>query len=252
VADDLAQGAAPLAGRRILVTGASGGIGAAVARRVVADGAQVALLARRPDRLAELVSQLGAGATAVECDVTDQDALATAVIAAATAMDGIDALVVNAGAAHMGHVATGDPAVWRQVIELNLVSCLNTVRFGLDHVASVPADIVFIGSTAARRPMEATGIYSATKTGIAAAAESLRLELGPRGIRVCLLEPGRVDTDIGVNALIEAGGRHGSMGSDFDPLAATDVADVVGFVLSRPANLAMNAVVVRPVGQAGP
>ncbi len=149
----------------------------------------------------------------------------------------------------MGHIATGDPVIWREFIELNLIACLSTVRYGLDHIAAAPADIVLIGSTAARRPSEATGIYAASKTAVAAAAESLRLELGSRSIRVCLLEPGRVDTEIGQNARLEPGGRHGTMGSGFTPLTAEEVAEVVAFVLSRPANLALNTVVLRPVGQ---
>jgi NADP-dependent 3-hydroxy acid dehydrogenase YdfG len=241
-----------LTGRRVLVTGASTGIGAAVARRVVAAGGAAALLARRADRLSELVSELGDRASAIPCDVTDQTHLETAVAEAAAAMGGIDAIVANAGAAHMGHIATGDPAVWREFIELNVIACLSTVRYCLDHIAAAPADIVLVGSTAAHRPTEATGIYAASKTAIAAAAESLRLELGSRGIRVCLLEPGRVDTDIGQNARLEPGGRHGTIGSDFTPLTAEEVAEVVAFVLSRPANVALNTVVLRPVGQGLP
>lgn len=246
------QIAAPLTGRRVLVTGASGGIGAAVARRVVAAGASTALLARRADRLAELASELGSAATPIPSDVTDDASLRSAVTRAAEEMGGIDAIVANAGAAHMGHIATGDPALWREFIELDLLSCLSTVRYGLDHVTSAPADVVLVGSTAARRPMEATGIYAAAKSAVAAAAESLRLEVGSRGIRVCLLEPGRVDTEISQNARLEPGGRHGSMGSSFVPLTAEEVAEVVEFVLSRPANLALNTVVLRPVAQAAP
>jgi NADP-dependent 3-hydroxy acid dehydrogenase YdfG len=244
--------AAPLAGRRVLITGASGGIGAAVARAVSAAGATVALLARRADRLSSLASELGDGATAIPCDVTDDGALRVAVNRAAQALGGLDAIVANAGAAHMGHIATGDPAVWREFIDVNLLACLGTVRYGLDHVTTAPADIVLVGSTAARRPLEGTGIYAAAKTAVAAAAESLRLELGPRGIRVCLLEPGRVDTDIGVHARLEPGGRHGSMGSAFVPLTAAEVADCVVFVLGCPANLAVNNMVLRPVAQAAP
>ena len=241
-----------LSGRRVLVTGASGGIGAAVARRVVDGGGAVALLARRADRLQALAAELGERATAIACDVTKPLLLSTAVANAAEAMGGLDGIVANAGAAHMGHIATGDPEIWREFIELNLIACLSTVRYGLDHIASGAADIVLIGSTAAHRPSEATGIYAASKTAVAAAAESLRLEVGFRGIRVCLMEPGRVDTEIGQNARLEAGGRHGTMGSGFTPLTAEEVADVVAFVLSRPANLALNAVVLRPVGQGFP
>jgi NADP-dependent 3-hydroxy acid dehydrogenase YdfG len=243
---------APLSGRRVLVTGASGGIGAAVARRVLAAGGKAALLARRENRIAALVSELGSGAAAFPCDVTDDTALRIAVSAAADALGGIDAIVANAGAAHMGHISSGDPAVWRECIGLNLLACLSTARYGLDHITTTPADIVLIGSTAALRPTEATGIYSASKSAVAAAAESLRLELGTRGIRVCLLEPGRVDTEIGQNARLEAGGRHGTMGTGFTPLTADEVAGVVEFVLSRPPNLALNTVVLRPVAQTFP
>jgi NADP-dependent 3-hydroxy acid dehydrogenase YdfG len=243
---------ASLRGRRVLVTGASGGIGAAVARRVVTAGAKVAMLARRADRLSTLAAELGCDATAVPCDVTDLAALRNAVDTAAEAMDGIDAIVANAGAVHMGHIATGDPALWREFIDLNLTACLGTIRYGLDHVDTTPADVVLVGSTVARHPQEATGIYAATKTGLAAAAESLRLEVGHRGIRVCLFEPGRVATDVGKNARFEPGGRHGTLGPDMVPLTGDEVAEVIEFILSRPANLALNTVVARPVGQGLP
>jgi NADP-dependent 3-hydroxy acid dehydrogenase YdfG len=223
-----------------------------VARRVVDGGGAVALLARRADRLQALASELGERATAIACDVTEPALLPTAVANAAEAMGGLDGIVANAGAAHMGHIATGDPEIWREFIELNVIACLSTVRYGLDQIAPGPADIVLIGMTAAHRPSEATGIYAASKTAVAAAAESLRLEVGSRGIRVCLMEPGRVDTEIGQNARLEAGGRHGTMGSAFTPLTVGEVADVVAFVLSRPANLALNTVVLRPVGQEFP
>jgi NADP-dependent 3-hydroxy acid dehydrogenase YdfG len=236
----------------VLVTGASGGIGAAIARQAVAAGASVALLARRADRLSALAEELGGGAVAVPCDVTDDTALRDAVTTAADTLGGLDAIIANAGAAHMGHIATGDPAVWRGVIELDLLACLSTVRYGLDHVTTTPADVILVGSTAARRPMEAFGIYTAAKTAVVAAAETLRLELGGRGIRVCLLEPGRVDTEIGTNARLEAGGRHGSMDSAIVALSVEEVADVVVYVLSRPANLALNTIVMRPVAQAIP
>jgi NADP-dependent 3-hydroxy acid dehydrogenase YdfG len=241
-----------LVGRRVLVTGASGGIGAAIGRGVVGAGGTVALLARRADRLSALATELGEGATAIACDVTDDEALRNGVAAAAEALGGLDAIVANAGAAHMGHIATGNPDVWREFIELDLLACLSTVRYGLDYVTATPGDVILVGSTAARRPMEATGVYSAAKAAVAAAAESLRLELGGRGIRVCLLEPGRVDTEIGVNARLEEGGRHGSMGEAFVPVSAEEVADVVVYVLTRPANLALNLVVLRPVAQAVP
>lgn len=223
-----------------------------MARRVVAAGGMAALLARRADRLSALASELGDHAAAIPCDVTDQAELRAAVASAAETFGAIDGVVANAGAAHMGHIATGDPAIWREFIELNLIACLSTIRYGLDHITTAPADIVLIGSTAARRPLEATGIYSASKTAVAAAAESLRLEVGGRGIRVCLLEPGRVDTEISENARLEAGGRHGTIASAVTPLTADEVAEVVAFILSRPANLALNSVVLRPVARGFP
>lgn len=241
-----------LAGRRVLITGASSGIGAAVAQRVAAAGGYVALLARRAERLREITESLGEHAVAVPCDITEDAALRNAVSEAAAALGGLDAIVANAGAAHMGHIATGDPAVWREFIDLNVLACLSSVRYGLDHLTAKPADVILVGSTAARWPVAATGIYSAAKTAVAAAAEALRLELGNRGIRVCLLEPGRVDTEISTHARVEPGGRHGSLGTAFVPVSAGEVADVVAFVLSRPANVALNNVVLRPVAQAYP
>src|SRR5262245_57022508 len=115
-----------LAGRRVLVTGASSGIGATACRSLVACGASVALLARRKDRLDALQAELGEQATAIRCDVTDLDMLEAAVDEASRTLGGLDGMVAVAGVGMVGGMMTGTPARWREVIDLNLVSPLAT------------------------------------------------------------------------------------------------------------------------------
>ena len=169
---------ADLGGRRVLVTGASSGIGAATCRSIVASGGSVAMLARRKDRLDELCAELGERAVAVQCDVTDLEALSAAVDEAALSLTGLDGVVTVAGKSMVGTIATGTPLRWKELIELNLLAPLATIRFSIGHFpTSGRRDVVVVASTGAITPMVGVGIYAATKRGLRAATDALRLEL---------------------------------------------------------------------------
>lgn len=244
----------PPSGRRAVVTGASSGIGAAIARAIASAGGRVALIARRADRLDELASEIGGGALALPCDVTDHEELAAVVAKAAAAFGGLDSVVANAGYGLVGHIASGDPTEWKRLLDVNLFGVLATVRAALPHFADDGArDVVLVGSTAAVTPHEIAGVYSAAKRGVAAIADSLRLELAPRGIRVCLIEPGDVASELRERAVRQEGRpATKAITGTHEPMAATDLADVVSFILSRPSDVALHHVVVRPTRELTP
>ncbi|MFP5021824.1 SDR family oxidoreductase [Pseudonocardia phyllosphaerae] len=190
----------PLTGRRILVTGASSGIGAATARALAGAGAGVALVARRADELEALAGELP-GAVAVPADLTDDAAARAAVERAALELGGLDALVNAAGVFHGGPVA-GDgatgPDQWRSMFALNVVALLVVTQAAAPYLAEGTAPVVVnVSSMSGRRVPTAEGaVYAATKHAVHAASDGLRLELAPRGVRVSTVAPGFVRTPI--------------------------------------------------------
>lgn len=247
-----------LSGRRVLVTGASSGIGAATCRSIVGCGGSVAMLARRAERLAELAAELGERAVPVTADVTDLATLEDRIAEAARRLGGLDAVVAVAGRSMTGGLATGTPAVWRELIELNLLGPLATVRYALGHFAQTGRrDVVFVGSTGALTPMPGVGIYSATKRGLEAAFDTLRLELAPEGIAVSLVMPGMFETEaMTLEGLIIDGEIPPVDLPIFTPDSGVaqpgPLADAIAFLLGLPEGICINELVMRPTGQLNP
>jgi NADP-dependent 3-hydroxy acid dehydrogenase YdfG len=185
-----------LDGRRVLITGASSGIGAAVARSVSDAGGRVALVARRGEVLRELAAELDG--VALTADVTDLDALTVATDRAAEELGGLDGLVTAAGLLRPGGVREADPADWRTMLEVNVLGTLHAVRAAAGHLAAADhADVVTLSSMTGRRlSTTELGVYAATKAGVHALSEGLRRELAEDGIRVTVVAPGLVDTPI--------------------------------------------------------
>jgi clavulanate-9-aldehyde reducatase len=241
-----------LRGRRVLVTGASAGIGAAVARSVMEAGAQVALLARGSDRLADLAADLGPGAVPVTCDITDSDAVSAAVDEAARRLGGLDGVVNSAGLFTVGTLSDTDPAAWRSMFEVNVLGLLTVTRAAVPHLlrAGQGSSVVNVSSMSGRRvPRAESGVYAATKFAVHALGESLRLELAPRGIRVTTVAPGLVDTGIA------AGWPDSEYADQFrerlrtDGLAPGAVADAVVHVLGTPPGVNVVEYAVMSVSQ---
>lgn len=243
-----------LDGRRVLVTGASSGIGEATCRAVVALGGTVAMLARRRDRLDALADELGDRAVAFPTDVTDLAALEANVAAAGRALGGLDAVVAVAGQNLQGTIHTGSPRRWRELLDVNLIGPLATVRYALDaFAASGRRDVVLIGSSACLTPMPGLGIYSASKRGLQAAFDSMRLELAHLGINVCHVVPGMFITEGLIEKVPIDGHKPETDAAVFvdggRPAEVGGLVDAIAFLLQMPEGVAVNEVTVRPTGQ---
>lgn len=220
-----------LAGRTAIVTGASRGIGAAIARRLAAAGARVALLARSAEPLHALAREIGAGAVAVVADVSHPDAVADAL--AALGAEAPDILVNNAGAFFVTPAHETPVEAFRETLELNLTAPFAFVR------ATLPAmrqrgtgHLVTIGSIADRVAFPGNVAYAASKFGLRAMHEVLRAELKGTGVRATLVSPGPVDTPLW--DAVDPGVRVGHTPRQ-DMLPADAVADAVHYVVTAPA-----------------
>ncbi|HYB26733.1 MAG TPA: SDR family NAD(P)-dependent oxidoreductase [Solirubrobacteraceae bacterium] len=186
---------APLSGRRILITGAARGIGAATAKRLHARGARLVLAGIEPDVLARIAAECG-DAMAVVCDVRDSDQVEAAVEAAAEHLGGLDVVVANAGVAAQLPLIGGDPEVFERTIEVNLLGVYYTLRAAGPHIAHPGGYALAISSLAAAVHPPLLGAYSASKAGVEALADSLRIELAPSGARVGVAYFAELDTDM--------------------------------------------------------
>jgi NADP-dependent 3-hydroxy acid dehydrogenase YdfG len=239
--------------RTAVVTGASSGIGAATARRLAEAGFHVVLTARRTDRLDTLAKELTAAGRSVAVqalDVTDR----AAVDSFAASLDSCHVLVNNAGGAlGADPVATADPAEWRTMYEVNVLGVLNVTQALLPALtASGDGTIVVMSSTAGLATYEGGGGYVAAKHGAHVIAETLRLELNGRPVRVIEIAPGMVRTE--EFALTRFHGdtdRAAAVYAGVDePLTADDVADTVTWAITRPAHVNVDLLVLRPRAQA--
>ena len=235
--------------RTAVVTGASSGIGAATARALAEAGYHVVLTARRKDRIEALAAELP-HAEAYALDVTDR----AAVDAFAAGLDRCDVLVNNAGGALGAEpVATGDPADWRAMYEVNVLGVLHTTQALLPALtASGDGTVVVLSSTAGLATYEGGGGYVAAKHGAHVLAETLRLELCGQPVRVIEVAPGMVKTD--EFATTRFRGDEAKAAKVYEgvaePLSADDVADTITWAITRPSHVNIDLLVVRPRAQA--
>lgn len=240
-----------------VVTGASSGIGAATARRLAAEGFHVVAAARRLDRLDTLVAEVaeaGGVATAVRCDVAS-DADVAALAATATGLGGpVELLVNNAGLGlGMDPVESAAVADWQWMFEVNVLGTLRATQVLLPALeASGRGTVVVLSSTAGLIVYEGGGGYTAAKHAQTALAETLRLELCGRPVRVVEIDPGMVKTD--EFSLVRFGGDEQRAAAVYagvaEPLTAEDVADCIAWCATRPHHVNIDRLVVRPLAQA--
>lgn len=244
--------------KRVVVTGASSGIGEATARLFAAHGWEVVGVARRADRLEALAADLGASFRAVTADLTDDADVARAV-AEITAAGPLHALVNNAGGAFgLATVEESDPADWRAMFEINVLAVKNVIaallpalRDGARDVGH--ADILTVTSIAATVAYEGGSGYNAAKAGAHMLMAVLRLELAGEPIRVIEIAPGMVKTDF---SLVRFDGDREKADAVYagvaDPLSADDIAASIVHAVELPGHVNLDVVTIKPVAQAAP
>jgi clavulanate-9-aldehyde reducatase len=244
-----------LDGKVALVTGASSGIGEATAGHLADEGASVALVARRHDRLVELASRIeskGREALPIEADVTDHGKVEALVAQIKGQFGGLHILVNNAGVMLLGPVDGADVEEWRRMIDINLLGLLYCTREAIPVIReSGGGHIVNLSSVAGRQANLGTAVYNMTKWGVVGFSEALRQEALHSNIRVTCVEPGFVDTELqGHNTnpvVVEATEKYRNKIGDV--LEAEDIARAILYALTQPEHVAVNEVLVRPTGQ---
>ncbi|MGX7872293.1 SDR family NAD(P)-dependent oxidoreductase [Mesorhizobium sp. ORM6] len=242
-----------LAGKVALVTGASSGIGEATAAALADAGAKVAIAARRADRLEALAARIesaGGAALRIEADVTRNDDV-TAMVGKVVAEWGrLDILVNNAGVMLLSPAAEAALEDWRHMVELNLLALMGATKAALPHLRAARGHIVNVSSVAGRVANPGASGYAATKFGVVGFSESLRREVYADKVRVTVIEPGLVRTELGdhiTNAASKAGldQRLATM----EALTAEDVAAAILYAVTQPARVNVNEIVIRPTDQ---
>jgi NADP-dependent 3-hydroxy acid dehydrogenase YdfG len=248
-----------LSGTVALVTGASSGIGAATARALAAEGAAVALLARRSDRLDELKAEIeaaGGTALATAADVTDAGEVAAAVAAIVGEWGRIDILVNNAGLLRMGDAAQAPLSDWDDLVSVNVNGVLYATHAALPHLIAAAAegprgvaDVVMISSTGGRVARPGTAVYSLSKFGVNAFSEGIRQELIGKRVRVGIVEPGTVQTEIMDHLAPQARQAQSERTAGMVKLQPEDIADAVLYMVTRDRRVAVNEMLVRAAEQ---
>ena len=226
------------------MTGASSGIGAATASLLAELGAAVAVAARRKDRLDDLVRRIedkGGRALALETDVTDRDQAEAAVERTIAELGRLDTVVNNAGVMLLGPIEDAPVEEWERMIHLNALGVLYVAHASLPHLLEAArqpprqvADLVNISSVAGRVARAGSGVYNMTKWGVGAFTESMRQEFTRRHLRSSFVVPGAVKTELF---------------ADTELMEATDIADAIAFIVTRPRRVAVNEVLIRPTEQ---
>jgi NAD(P)-dependent dehydrogenase (short-subunit alcohol dehydrogenase family) len=212
-----------LSGRRVLITGAARGIGAATARRLHASGAQLALVGIEPDELQAVARECG-DAQALQCDVRDRQQVEDAVAAAVHRLGGLDVVMANAGVAAQLPILGGDPAVFERTIAVNLLGVYYTLRAAAPHIAHPRGYALAVSSLAAAIHPPLLGAYGASKAGVEALADSLRVELHSSGARVGVAYFAELDTDMTSRGFgTEAAAKIGRRGGPFTRVAPLEV-----------------------------
>jgi NADP-dependent 3-hydroxy acid dehydrogenase YdfG len=250
---------ATLDGTAALVTGASSGIGEATARALAAHGAAVAVAARRRDRLEALVAAIeadGGRALAIEADLTDQQQAIEAVERTVAELGRLDTVINNAGVMLLGPVVGAPIEEWDRSVALNVNALLYVAHAAVPHLLRAAedgprriADLVNVSSVAGRRATTGSGVYNATKFAVNAFTESLRQEITQRHVRVSVIEPGAVDTELRTHLRDEIREQTERIFADIERLKAEDIADAIGYIVTRPWHVAINEVLIRPTEQ---
>ena len=248
-----------LEGTVALITGASSGIGEATARSLAAQGAAVALAARRVERLQALAQEItghGGRALVIKTDVTEQAQAEAAIARTVAELGRLDTLVNNAGVMLLGPIENAPIEEWDRMVRLNVQGLLYVAHAALPHLLKAAqeeprqvADLVNISSVAGRVARSGSGVYNATKFGVVAFSESLRQEFTKRHVRVSVVEPGVVATELQSHIRAEVRERSMQRFAGVEPLHAEDIAEAIAFIVTRPRRMSINEILIRPTEQ---
>ena len=243
-----------LDGTVALVTGASSGIGEATARALARQGAKVAIAARRRDRLESLAGEIGA--LVIEADLTDRAQATETVRRTVEELGRLDTVVNNAGVMLLGQAADQALDDWQRMVDINLNGVLYVAHAAIEPLLAAAqdsprkvSDLVNISSIAGRRANRGSAVYNLTKHGVGAFSEALRQEFATRHLRVSLVEPGAVITE-----LVEQMGPEGVEAArkrfeGVERLTSDDIADAIEYIVTRPWRVAVNEIMIRPTEQ---
>jgi clavulanate-9-aldehyde reducatase len=244
-----------LTGQVVAVTGASSGIGEATALACARAGAAVALAARRVERIEALAKRIegeGGRAIAVPTDVGDEAQANAFVERAHGELGRLDVLVNNAGVMLLGPIENAPTEEWRQMIHANVFGVLYCTHAALPLMhAQGSGHIVNVSSVAGRVARAGSGVYNLTKFGVGAFSESLRQEAVPIGVRVTLIEPGAVATELAEHNRPEIREQIAKRFGEITILEAEDIAGAILYAIGQPAHVSVNEVLIRPSGQLG-
>lgn len=248
-----------LDGTVALITGASSGIGAATALELSAQGAAVALVARRAERLevlAEVIESRGGKTLILDGDVTEEEQARELVERTVVELGRLDTLVNNAGVMLLGPAVDAPLEEWQRMVEVNLLGLLYCAHTALPHLLKAAddgprrvADLVNISSVAGRVARSGSAVYNATKHGVGAFSEGLRQEVTGRHVRVSLVEPGATDTELSGHNRPEVLEGIKKRFEGVERLQAVDIAEAIGYIVTRPRHVAVNEMLVRPTDQ---
>jgi NADP-dependent 3-hydroxy acid dehydrogenase YdfG len=247
--------AGALDGKVVAVTGASSGIGEATALALAAEGAAIALGARREDRLRDLAQRIesdGGRALPIEVDVGDEDSARSFVEKTNSELGSLDVLVNNAGVMLLGPIEGADVENWRRMVDVNVLGLLYCTHAALPIMREQGGGtIVNVSSVAGRFANAGSGVYNLTKFGVGAFSEALRQESVESKIRVVVVEPGYVETELqGHNEQAVRDTIEKMRERIGDVLQAEDIADGIRWAVTRPPHVSVNEVLIRPSGQA--
>jgi NADP-dependent 3-hydroxy acid dehydrogenase YdfG len=245
-----------LDGTVALVTGASSGIGEATARALARQGAKVAIAARRKDRLDALAQEIGGDVLVIEADITQRDDAIGAVERTVSELGRLDTVINNAGVMLLGDAADAPLEEWERMVAINVQGLLYVSHAAIQPLLAAAqdeprrvADMVNISSIAGRVARRGAGVYNLTKHGVGAFSESLRQEFGDRRVRVSLVEPGAVITELGSHMRPEIQEQSRKRFGDMERLTSEDIADAIEYIVTRPWHVAVNEITIRPTEQ---
>ena len=244
---------ADLSRQVVAVTGASSGIGEATAVACARAGASVSLAARRADRieaLAQRIGEEGGRAVAVETDVGEESQARAFIERTHAELGRLDVLVNNAGVMLLGPIAGAPTEEWRRMIHANVYGVLYCTHAALPLMADQGSGhIINVSSVAGRHARAGSGVYNLTKFGVGAFSEALRQESVAMGVRVTLIEPGAVATELGGHNRPEVLEQMAKAFQGVTPLASEDIAEAILYAIGQPANVSVNEMLIRPSGQ---